>query len=277
MVQSIPNEVQKSAASSSSASTRGVLESEGPTVPVLHKAMRVLRALSSTDRSIHSIGALANETGVPTTTCFRIVNTFAAEGYLQKPGPDAPTYRLAAGLLALLGPLIGAQELADRIKPRLRRLAESTGLGVKLSIREGTEAVTLAKAESPVGVSVAYPVGSRFMVATGSAGAALLADLDDETVAALLDKSPPEAWTHQTRDSVWERIGEARRAGVVIDHGSYRPELAGASVAIRPADTNGPQAAITVTGLAVDFDRLDPTSLRATLLEAVGRVADTDT
>lgn len=276
MVQSIPNEKQNLALDERH-SPADVLASEGPTVPVLHKAMRVLRVLSNTDHPLHSIGVLAAEADVPTTTCFRIVNTLAAERLLQKPGPDAPSYRLAAGLLTLLSPLQGAQDLVDRMKPRLSRLAKLTGLGVKLSIREGNETVTLAKAEPPVGVSVTYPVGSRFMVATGSAGAALLADLDNATVAALLDSSPVEAWQHQTRELVWERIDDARRDGVVIDHGSYRAELAGASAAIQSLNANEPQAVITVTGLAVDFDRLDLSSLRAALLDAAGRGTEADT
>ncbi len=219
------------------------------TVPILHKAIRVIRALSG-PVEIGSIQQLAEVAGVATTSCFRIANTLERERWVTKPGPGDPYYRLSVGLLPLLEPLQNVQRLVALSQSSLTALAQATSLSAKLSVREGLEAVTIARVEPNTGMSIGSPVGSRFPIVVGSSGAALLAALADAEIQRIVKASPPQAWAHQQPSELLVRVAACRSAGVCVDVGSYHPSLAGWSATIT---SRGLHAAVTVTGLTQDL------------------------
>ncbi len=206
---------------------------------------------------------------MPTTTCFRIVNSFEQEGWIGKPDEARRGYRLSYGLLPLLAPFADYQKLFARAEPRLRRLAEDIGLCAKLSIRNGLEAVTVERAEPPQGVAVTSPIGARFPVVVGSSGAALLASVDGSDLRRICEQSPPSAWDYQRVDDLEQHLADCREKGFCRDVGSYRPGIAGisASVAYEQID-----AAITLTGLTQDLDANRDGHLIARLLDAVANL-----
>jgi DNA-binding IclR family transcriptional regulator len=235
------------------------------TVPILHKAACVLRALAEGE-SIGSIQQLARSAEIPTTTCFRIVNTYEQEGWVAKPDGFGRGYRLSHGLLGLLAPLRDYERLFARALPRLRRLADDTGLCAKLSIRDGLEAVTVERAEPSDGLSLTSAIGARFPVVIGSSGAALLHRLEEAELKRIIEQSPASAWEHQSEGDLRRRIEECRATGLCHDAGSYRPGVAGVSSFITH---EGIDAAVTLTGLSRDVESIERTQLDRLLHEAI--------
>ena len=236
------------------------------TVPILHKAIRVLEALAG-DTACGSIQQLAKASAVPTTSCFRIVNTLETERWIAKPGPGQPSYRLSTGLLPLLGPLQRYQQWRDRVQPTLQTLALQTGLSAKLSVREGNEAVTIARAEPTGGMAVTNSIGSRFAIVIGATGAALLMGLDKIELDEIINISDASCWQHQTSKQLRTRIATCKRTGLCKDDGSYHPQI-GAWAAPVILDENT-SAAITITGLADDLKHRSDKTLRSALREAI--------
>ncbi len=222
------------------------------TVPILHKTVRLLAILAGNCEP-RSIQQLANAAGMATTSCFRVLSTLEQERWIIRPGAGHVGYRLGMGLLPLLASLRNHQRLFERSGPGLQRLADHTGMGVKLSIREGAEAVTVQRAEPADAVAVTNPVGSRFGVVLGSTGAALLAGLDAATLSRVIERSPAEAWRRQTPDDLRRRVHHCVDQGYCFDRGSYHPQLGGLSAPIRHPELS---LAVTITGMLSDLEEI---------------------
>ena len=64
----------------------------------------------------------------------------------------------------------------------------------KISVKQGGNALTVFRVESPRTVAPALKLGTTFPLAYGSSGACLLSGLQDEEIQQLLDQSPNDAW-----------------------------------------------------------------------------------
>ncbi len=220
------------------------------TVPVLRKAIRVLVAVAENAGST-TTKSLANSLHISPTTCYRILQSFVAEGWLR-PGPGG-TFALSFGLVPLLRPLLRHEMLVETVREPLAHLTRTTGLTSKLTVRQGEDAVTIHSASSPKSTAVTSRVGSVISLAIGSSGTIFLAPLADGEVARILDAAPPEVWLFQERDDVLRRIREARRLGCCFDAGSYQPHIRTLSAPLHTVNREV-VGAITLLGFPTDFD-----------------------
>lgn len=235
------------------------------TVPILKKAIAVLRAVAE-GREETTTKALAYTLGVPTSSVYRILQTFQAEDWVR--AAPGGRHELSFGLLPLLEPLARHELLIEAARPCLARLAGETGLAAKLSVRQGDQAIALARAESPRETAVSVRVGSAFHLALGSSGAALISDLSATDRNRLLEDAPKECWGHQTRADVGKRIADCRRNGLCADFGGYQPSVHAMSAPVR--DRAGEIIGVfTIVGFAHDFTgRQNKTHAKALLSAA---------
>jgi len=229
-------------------------------VPVLRKAIDVLEMVARSDgRS--TIKSLAAGLGISPTTCYRIVQSFVAKGWLR-PGPKG-SFELSFGLVPLLRPLLRHELLIETVRAPLDELARTTGLTAKLTVRQGADAVTIHSANSPKHTAITSRVGSVVSLAFGSSGAVFLSGLADAGVREILNRAPDEVWHHQTREEAMRRIREVRRTGICIDRGSYQPHINTLSAPVHSSDREI-VGAITLLGFPQDFDpRVRPALIRA--------------
>lgn len=220
------------------------------TVPVLRKAIRVLVAVAENSGST-TTKSLANSLHISPTTCYRILQSYVAEGWLR-PGPGG-TFALSFGLVPLLRPLLRHEMLVETVREPLAQLARATGLTAKLTVRQGDDAVTIHSASSPKSTAVTSRVGSVISLAIGSSGATFLAPLADGEIARILDEAPPEVWHFQKRADVIRRVHEARRLGCCFDAGSYQPHIRTLSAPLHSANQEV-LGAITLLGFPTDFE-----------------------
>jgi DNA-binding IclR family transcriptional regulator len=231
------------------------------TVPVLRKALRVLAAVAQ-DSGNATTKNLAATLKISPTTCYRILQSFVADGWLR-PGAGG-TFELSIGLVPLLRPLLRHELLIETVRDPLAQLARTTGLTAKLTVRQGDNAVTLYSAQSPKGTAIVSRVGSSASLAIGSSGATFLAALGDAEVTHLLEGAPEEVWRFQKREDVLRRVRDARRHGCCFDAGSYQPHLHTLSAPMR-GPANELMGVITLLGFPQDFHP----SVRPALARAV--------
>jgi DNA-binding IclR family transcriptional regulator len=219
------------------------------TVPVLHKAFRVFEAVarSSGDCTTKS---LAHSLGIAQSTCYRILQSYVAAGWLR--ARESGTFELSFGLVPLLRPLLRHEVLIETVKEPMTQLAKTTGLTVKLTIRQGNDAVTIFSAQSPRPHAISSRVGATVSIAIGSSGAAFMGHLADTDVERVLNTAPQEAWNFQKRDAVLKRVREGRKQGHFVDGGSYQPNIHTISA---PIFSHGrePIGVITLIGFPQDF------------------------
>lgn len=214
-------------------------------IPVLQKAIQVLNALAN-GQAEPTAATLARALGIAPATCYRIVQTFAHAGWLHV-GEDGRC-ELGAGLFPLLHRLQQSDLLSERMAATLRELTDVTGVTSKVSVRDGDDALTLLRVDSAEPMALTVRPGARFHLTLGASGTILLGALPDKEVGRIIRRAPAECWQWQKPLDVQRRVKEARRKGVVVDTGTYRPDIFGISAAL--CDANGHiQAALTLTGL----------------------------
>lgn len=219
------------------------------TVPVLRKAVRVLEAVAQSTTP-PTTKNLASTLRISPTTCYRILQSFVAEGWLRPAAGGA--FQLSFGLVPLLRPLLRHELLIETVRDPLARLTAVTGLTSKLTVRQAGDAVTIHSAPSPKGTAITSRVGTVNSLAFGSSGAVFLSYLTDAEITDLLRNAPAEAWRFQKRKDVLRRVREARRIGHCFDGGSYQQHIHTVSA---PLLTSAREAAgvITLLGLPQDM------------------------
>lgn len=236
------------------------------TIPVLKKAISLLREIAAGGET--TTKALAQQAGVPHTTAYRILQTFLSEDWVRQ--ATGGRHELSFGLLPLMQPLVRHELLVETVRPFLTALSADTGLAAKLSVRQGSQAVALLRAESPRETSISVRVGAAFHLALGSSGAALISDMEVKERRTLLERAPKECWTHQSIADVEARVAECRRAGACGDFGGFQPHVHALSAPVR--DRAGSiVGAITLVGFLQDFEGKLRKSNARRLLVAVGQ------
>jgi len=218
-------------------------------VPVLRKAIRLLEAIAEGHKDT-TTKSLAATLKIAPSTCYRIIQTYLAAGWLRQGARGS--FELSFGLVQLLQPLLRHELLVESVREPLGHLARSTGLSVKLSIRQGDGAITLFVVNSPKDTAITSRVGSFFSLALGSSGAIFLAPLSDQEVKRVLDAAPADVWRCQQRAAVLQRIREARRLGYCFDNGSYQKHIHTVSAPLHDSKRQV-IGVITLLGLPTDF------------------------
>lgn len=202
------------------------------------------------DSGVATTKSLAASLQISPTTCYRILQSFVAQGWLR-PAPGG-AFALSFGLVPLLRPLLRHELLIETVRDPLARLVRTTGLTAKLTVPQGDDAVTIHSEASPRPTAIASRVGAVISQAIGSSGAVLLSGLSDEAIDRLLDAAPAEAWKHQDRVDVLRRVREARKLGYCFDGGSYQKHINTLSAPLFSPDKTI-AGAITLLGFPQDF------------------------
>lgn len=224
--------------------------SEQHTIPSLVKAIDVLMAIAAGPADVN-VGELAERLGIPNTTCYRIIKTFCASNWVRN--VEGRGYVISAGLMPVALQLSQSVRLKEVCQPLLNALAAAGGLGVKLSIRQGDEAFSVAKADSPRAMALTGRTGVSFPLVIGSSGAVFLAGLPDAEVKRIISAAPKTAWEHQSREEVLARVAACCKDGYCADLGGYKPHIHTISAPVRSGGET--VAAITILGLP---DELTP-------------------
>lgn len=229
----------------------------------IERVVAMLRVVASRGRTGMRLGDVTAASGLPMSTCFRMLQRLEAEGLVER---DPVTRKYFLGpLLHELGLLARPRlQLATRCEPALAALAESTKDTIYLSERRGLEAVCSARALGDFPIkALTLDVGIRRPLGVGAGGLAILCALPAAEADEIIEANAPRYTKMSTMDpeQVRAAMREGQERGFAFLDGPVFPGVAAIGVAF-PADD--PIAAISVAAISA---RLDPARRAAVAAE----------
>jgi DNA-binding IclR family transcriptional regulator len=238
----------------------------------IERVVGMLRVVASRGRHGMRLGDITAASGLPSSTCFRMLQRLEAEGMIER-HPVTRKYALGP-LLYELGLLARPRfHLAERCEDTLAALAERTQDTVYLSERRGLEAICSARALGDYPIkALTLDVGIRRPLGIGAGGLAILCALPageaDDIIEAHAQRYPKLSTL--TAERVHAAVREGRSRGYAFLDGAVYPGTAAVGVAF-PA--HAPVAAISVAAVSSRLDESRRQQVAADLRRHVAQLA----
>jgi DNA-binding IclR family transcriptional regulator len=224
---------------------------------VLARGLRLLDAFGPGDAEL-SLTQLAERTGLPKATAYRLLGELVAWGGLERTGRG---YRLGLGLFVLGQRVTRQRELRDAALPYLEDLYEATHENVHLAVLDGIHTLFLEKVSGRRSMPIASRVGGRMPVYCTATGRVLLAygppGLLDQVMEAGLVRYTPR--TVVQTGLLRQELDRTRERGYGVNHEELE---VGVSAVAAPVFDHRRRviASISITGHAhrLDVERLAP-------------------
>lgn len=215
----------------------------------IERVVNMLRVVASRGRHGMRIGEVAATSGLPQSTCFRMLQRLEIEGLVDR---DARTRKYFLGpLLHELGLLARPRyRLSELCDGALHRLAEITQDTIYLSERSGLEAVCTNRALGDYPIkALPLDIGIRRPLGVGAGGLAMLCAMPDAQAEAVIQANGHryEKFASFSADFLREAVAAGRRQGYSFLDSVVTPGTAAMGVAF-PVDN--PVAAISVAAIS---------------------------
>jgi IclR family acetate operon transcriptional repressor len=207
------------------------------TIGSLDRALALIDELS---RNAEEIGVteLSTRLSMSKNQVFRILSTLKAHGYVQQ--TENKTYRLGSKFFEIGQRLISQNDLLQVAQTQMDWLRDETGETVHLFVRDGLQAVCVARRESRAAISLSAQVGRRFLMHAGACPKAILAYQDAKFVDATIAEHGLPTYTGRTvlsRDALEAQLARIRQQGYAESDEDLDPSAY--SIAIPIAGLNG--------------------------------------
>lgn len=215
-----------------------------------------------------STTSLARELDLSRPTAHRLLSALAEQGFVDR-DPQSGAWLLGPELY-LIGTVAAERyDVAELARPHLASLAAATGESAFFSVRRGGETVCLLRQDGsfPIRSFVLYE-GKRFPLGVASAGLAILAFLDTETINRHLASARLETVYGSTHSAtaIRERITATRSLGYAINPGLVVEGSWGMGAAVFDR-AGAPAWALSLTGVESRFSKDRQPELGRLLLE----------
>ncbi|MFE5837384.1 IclR family transcriptional regulator [Arthrobacter sp. NPDC056493] len=138
---------------------------------VLHKVAEILGCFSVGEPE-PTLQQIIRQTGLPSSTCQRLVQNMVREGFLDR---DGDRYRIGIGMVRWAAPGTLGLDLVKLVKPVLQQLRDETGESACLYVRDGAFRTVVAVAETRHVVMRPFMVGMVMPLHAGAPGKIFLA------------------------------------------------------------------------------------------------------
>ena len=219
-------------------------------VQSVERAFELLEIMASSGGSM-ALGELAARAELPQPTIHRLVRTLLVMGYVRQ--LENRRYALGPKLIRLgesAAQLIGAWS-----RPHLTELVERTGESANMAVLDNDMAVYVAQVPSPHAMRMFTEVGRRVHLHCTGVGKALLMQLPNDSVHALLKRAGMPASnenSYTTPDALIRDIELSRSRGYAVDEGEQEIGVRCFAVPVPDAPTltaisiSGPAARLTL-------------------------------
>ncbi len=180
--------------------------------------MEILNSFTLKEHTL-SLSELAERTGIPKPSVYRICETLVNLGLLRKNSDK--TYSLGYKLLELGSIVLSTIEIRKAAMEEMEKLHSITGESVHLGILDGTEVISIEALESPQPLRTKVYIGKRAALYSTAIGKALLAFLPEEQQREILEKIELEPHTKNTitnKQKLIEELKRTRERGYSIDN-----------------------------------------------------------
>lgn len=217
--------------------------SRGSGVQSLDRALNLLEHLADAGGSMR-LAELEAATGLPLPTIHRLLRSLAHNGYVRQ----EPSRRYALGArLIRLGESAG-RSLGTWAKPRLAELVAEIGETANLAVLEVDAVVYVAQVPSAHSMRMFTEVGRRVSAHSTGVGKALLSQMPDDEVLALLARTGMPAYTPRTHTepvAFLAELAEVREQGWAVDDAEQEAGVRCVAVPVLAAPT---RSALSVSG-----------------------------
>jgi IclR family KDG regulon transcriptional repressor len=204
----------------------------------IRRGVEVLLSLASEESLAASglgVTQIADLLGREKSQVSRALKALSEYGLVER--REDSTYRLGWRLYAL-AQLAGERRLLDTAAPLMRRLAQSVGERVHLSVLQGTETLTVLSESPGRSVETTGWAGRVTPVYCTSAGRALLLDWQETEIVSAFAAVAFVALAPRTVSSPEQlaaAVRESAARGYVIVDEEFEPDLIGVAVPVRDA------------------------------------------
>jgi len=182
----------------------------------------VLRALQLVktfrdDRPSWSLAELSKELKLNKTTVYRLLTALESEGLVRRL-PDAESYSLGPDMVMLGARAMRSYSLREACRGELKVLAEASHETATLEILSGRDVLILDEIRGSHLLGSVPSIGTRWPAFATSTGKAILANLPDDQVSAILKGSLPHYTPKTITDTTRLRkeFVETKRRGYAI-------------------------------------------------------------
>jgi IclR family transcriptional regulator, KDG regulon repressor len=188
---------------------------ESPSIAV-HRALAMLDAIARSNHGLTN-SELSRKLKVPKSSTTYVLRALESGGYVRRE-PEGK-YRLGLTLLSLSHRAIASLDIRDIAQPVLQSLVDASGLTAHLAVLDQGQAVYIAKVDAPGFVKMNTWPGKRMNLHSTSVGKAMLAQMSDAEVAAVIEKGLNK-WTPHTISTGAKLLADlehVRKRGYAID------------------------------------------------------------
>lgn len=236
-------------------------------VQVLAKAATVMDCFTLDSPVLH-VGEVKRRSGLPPTTCARLLQSLVAENLLEREGDH---YRAGLRVLAWSASASAGSDLISLGAPLLEALRNTTEETASLQVRNGTQRITVATVEPTRSILCRTPIGGSMVLHAGASGKTFMAfdpGAFEAGMRAGLTAYTPSTVTDRT--TLEEHLAVIREAGVAVARNERESGLS--SVA---APVFGPEGRLVGTvAISLPTFRLDDGD-EPRLMEATRRTGQT--
>jgi IclR family acetate operon transcriptional repressor len=236
-------DVQRRRAESVPATGSPVVTAASPGPRSLDRAFALLEHLADAGGSA-GLAQLARSSGLPAGTVHRIMRSLLDAGFARQ---DASRRYWLGARLVRLGEAAGG-DVAHRAQPLLTALVQQFGETASLAMLDGDWVIYLAQVPSPHSMRSSADAGRRARPHCTAVGKALLSQMSEEKLHALIRRTGMPALTQHTittEQALTAEIEQIRANGYAVD--DEEQELGLRCVAV-PVDWPGADLAISVSG-----------------------------
>lgn len=187
-------------------------------IQVSERIFQVLETLAGSEPM--GLMELSKELDLNKSTVHRILNSLIYMGYVKQEAATA-RYSLTFKIWDLANQLLNKMDIVDLARPYLKKLVSLTGETVHLIQVDGIHAVYIDKIESESNsVRLVSRIGKSIPLYCSGVGKAILADLPDQKIQEIWEKSTILSLTEHTItdfNAFMKKIHWVRSSGYAID------------------------------------------------------------
>ena len=232
------------------------------------RAFDLLEALAAADGE-DTLASLAARCGLAVPTAHRLLGTMAQRGYVRR--LEDRRYALGAGLIGL--GRVAVPPLADAAMPVLRDLEDLFHETANLAVLDGDLVLYVAQVPSRQRMRMFTEVGRRVLPHSTGVGKAMLADMPEPHVRALLGRTGLPAFTSSTLTTPDAFVGDlrvSRQRGFAVDDSEQ--EVGVRCIAVEVPGMPTPTA-VSISGPAARITDAIVPEVVGSLREAAARLA----
>lgn len=178
----------------------------------IKRGTKVLEAFDCEKDSL-SMTEVSRITSIPKSSVMRIIRTLEHLNYLRQ--CESKKYKLGSAVIKLSNKALGSNTLRSFARPVMEEIAEKSGETILLNTldEDQSRAICIERIESQHPIRLSIRVGSQTYLHAGASAKTLLAQLEDDKIAKLIEEEglpKVSKGTITSKEKIWEEIKQIR-------------------------------------------------------------------